>query len=718
MNDINKNIKIFTKVLTIICTCVLINVCLVAFFGYHLPSGTYFKGMGKNLSLLDEDTVANRGKIMDNHGTILAYDVQTYMIVAVLDKDRISSSKETVYVKDKENTAKQLAPVLGCSEDYLLSLFNQDLKQTYLGEYGINLSLDKKNEIIGLKLPGIEFANMTGRYYPYGSLLANTIGYTSFDPKQKQLVGKMGVEKLYNNQLTGTNGHIKYQIDAFGRFLPDSTFDEKVAIDGNNVYLTIDKGIQEMMEQALKGVSNHFNAQEAWGAVVEVETGKILSWAQYPSFDLNNLSDLKNYYNLGFEIPYEVGSTMKPITYAIALETTNLDPENTFDSTPFYIRYYDNGKMERTTSDKAVSSIRNFSNRNWGTISHKDGLMYSANTGIADLMVNYLDTKTYKDYMYRFGFFNPVNSDLFTDDPGVDNMNYPIEYITSGYGQGSTFTMAQLLQAYTAIYGDGSLKKPYMIDKIVDSKNEVVYQGKTQVVGKPISEKTAKKMQELLTHVVEGGGSAAGNYKIPEVKISGKTGTGEIAKGGNYNSNMVTSSVILGMPADNPKVICYYAFVAYDNHALNYAPQYFKQVLRKTATTLGLKDGASEQVNQIVNEGVKMPNVVNYSLDYAYKLFASKKIVPIIIGNGNKIVKQFPNYDEIVYNNRKVFLLSDASEIKIPNLKGYTLKEAKEFFSLIDNVKVVYQGNGKVKNQSLSAGSVINTEETITIELE
>ncbi|MBR6724796.1 MAG: penicillin-binding protein, partial [Erysipelotrichaceae bacterium] len=292
---------------------VIVNVFLVTILKVHIRSNTSLNDYVQSVSNVEERIFASRGNIYDKEGSIVAQDVKTYDIICYLDEERLSSSDETAYVDDPSFTAQALAPILGmdASDIYNILVSNKGLYQIELGTKGRNLSEEQKNQIEAIKgLHGIDFRNSYKRYYPYGDTFSpQLVGFAQSDNTGK-LIGKLGIESYLNDELSGTDGYHSYQRDKHGYILP-GMFEETVnAVNGYDVYLTLDVSIQEALNSALNTTMEAKNASRAWAAVVEIKTGKILAWGQTPSFNPNELKEDDVQVNYGSQLAYEPGSVM------------------------------------------------------------------------------------------------------------------------------------------------------------------------------------------------------------------------------------------------------------------------------------------------------------------------------------------------------------------------------------------------------------------------
>ena len=217
-----------------------------------------------------ETILAKRGTIYDVNGEALAQNVYSYTLIAYLD----SSRGEGNYVRDKEKTAKALATVISMSEENILSLLNKVVYQTEFGSAGKGLTELTKDKILALNLDGIDFTETQKRYYPKGDFLSYTLGYAKSNSDGK-IIGEMGIEALFNDSLTGTDGFKEYQKDLRGYKIANTKEKIQEAEDGNSIYLTIDSNVQFFVEQALEEAINQYDFDEINIVVAGAKTGEI-----------------------------------------------------------------------------------------------------------------------------------------------------------------------------------------------------------------------------------------------------------------------------------------------------------------------------------------------------------------------------------------------------------------------------------------------------------
>jgi penicillin-binding protein 2B len=447
---------------------------------------------------------AERGKIFDRTGMILADNRPVYRIYAIIDETYTASNGDPLYVTDPVKTAKELSPFLHLDESKILNLLKQENK--FQVEFNnIDLSEEEKEEIEKLNLTGIYFTKHMERYYPNGEFASHIIGFNKVN-EDGSIVGAMGIEASCNDTLTGTNGSISYKQDKYAKKLlhPDETI--KQAKDGNHVYLTIDQKIQTFLEDAMSEVQDKYEPEKIMAMVMNPKTGEVLAMSNRPSFNPNIRDNIENWYNDIIAYPFEPGSTMKIFTVAAAIDSGNYNGNELFKSGTY--RYLDN-----------VSPVHD---HNWGVgwdyISFDEGFQRSSNVAMAKLVWEKMGTETFLEYLKKFDFDKLTDIDLTGEIQGRILYQWPSEKVTTSFGQGTTVTPIQLMKAATAVVNDGKMVKPYVISKIVDSATgEIIEKGKTEIVGEPISKETADHVMDLLESVItEEEGTGYGVYNLED----------------------------------------------------------------------------------------------------------------------------------------------------------------------------------------------------------
>ena len=715
MKRSNNRLRFLYILMLTISLLVVVNVFFVVIGKVHIRSGTSLINYIQSVSNVEEKIFASRGNIYDNNGAVVAQDVKTFDIICYLDTDRLSSNDEVAYVDDPLFTAQALAPILemDASDIYAILTSNKDLYQVELGAAGRNLSEEQKNQIESIQgLHGIDFRNSYKRYYPYGEVFSpQLVGFAQSDNTGK-LIGKLGIESYLNDELSGTDGYHSYQRDKYGYILPGMYEETVEAVNGYDVYLTLDASIQEALNTALETTMEAKNASRAWAAVVEIKTGKILAWGQTPSYDPNHLSSDDVQVNYGSQLAYEPGSVMKAVIYSAAMDMGVYDGDRMFDSSP----YCYTATAGRTYSGNQLGCIYNVSRLDWGNIPLDYGLIYSSNVATATLLSQYVGIDNYEEYLNKYHLYQNVSSDGIDEVPGYTNYGLsPVDDITATYGQGSSTTMLQLLQTYTAIFGNGEMIKPYMIEKIVDpNTNTVVYQGSRKVVSNPISRDCAKQMQDLLRRVVSEPDGTCRHYAAKTVDVMGKTGTSEIPLDGGYAEDQNIISCMLGFPYEDPEYMVYFAYVSPETVYYNYEIKPIPDLIDRIALLENLTISEDEMNSEHFIEKYEMPNLLSKTMSEASAVLKDLDLEVIPISDGSRVIEQYPKPKDDVYSYQKVFLLSDGNSMTLPDFTGWTRKDVIDYWNL-SGLSIRMEGYGVAYEQSLAPGSSIDPSVEFTI---
>ncbi|MDF9866821.1 penicillin-binding protein 2B [Bacilli bacterium PM5-3] len=706
----NKAIKALHIAFLVIFFILFINILYINITGKHLVSGADISGYAKEKSIKEIDITAKRGSIYDRNGDVIAKDTYTYTIVAYLNQERYDDiNDKPAHVTNPSEYAKKLAPILKTKEKNILDNLSKDPKkyyQTYLGSAGKGLSLSQKEKIEKLGLTGIEFEEVVSRYYPNGTFASSTIGYATYDEKENKTVGKLGVEATYDELLSGKNGKKKYQVDSSG-YEKKELYQEH-AKDGADVYLTLDNNIQRIVESNMEEMLKTNKAKFALAVVTNAKTNEVLALSNRPTFNPNKLN-IKDYTNPFVSLVFEPGSTMKTFTYAAAMDSKVYDGKAKYYSGPVGIK----------SGGKVVQTIKNYENNNWGTISYDEGFMRSSNTGIVHLFRNYLNTSVYEEYLNKFKFFKKTGIEIAGENNGYKVFDLKQEQYTTGFGQASSITPVQLIQAFSAITNNGTMMKPYITSKIVDSNGEVNKVFKPTEVGKPISKNTSEKMLKLMSKVVENEkGTGYKHYRIDNYKIAGKTGTAEYVKNGKYQTceTCYYTSFLMAAPASDPDIIVY--LVTKDDSSPSYAARskFIKNVSSNTLAYLN-SDQDKKASKKKTNSGVyQIESFINKSIDYSTKKLDNSKVDYFVLGNGKTVLNQSPLPYSKISNSQKVFLLTESKYYNMIDLTGFSKSDVLKYASLL-NIKVETSGKGYVVSQNIKVGKKLSEKNIIKVKL-
>jgi len=700
---LNKNKNATAKIFTLI--FFLFIFVLILRLGYLCLTGKVdginLKSFANKRNTKKETLYALRGNIYDVNGDVLAQTINSYTIIAYLDESRSKDSKVPLHVVNKEDTAEKLATVLDMSKEQILERLNKKAYQVEFGSKGKGLTELQKEAIENLNLSGIDFITTHKRYYPNNNFLSYVIGYTSSD-ENGNMKGLMGIEKQYDEKMTGTNGFVKYQKDLNGYKFPNSNEIRKEKIDGNDVYLTIDSNVQMSLETAINKAQNESSANWIVAVVADAKTGKILGSATSPSFNPNT-KDIKNYLNPLVSYTYEPGSVMKTYSYMAAFENNpTWDPYNTNCETGPY--------------EIGDDTVRDWNKTGWGLIPYSRGYTLSSNTCVANMIKNYLSKQKLMDYYKKLGFGQKTNIDLPNEYTGKVKFRYDVEVVNAGFGQGITTTPIQQIKALTAISNNGVILNPYIVSKTVNSSTkEVTYKAAVKEGEKVASTETINKIKDLMYRVVNSDSSetTGSKYKMDGYDLIGKTGTAQIANprtGKYYDGKYDYITSFSGMyPKDDPKVILYVAFQrSYNSNVL---PQTVQTIVRDTAKYLGIFEEAPE-INKEVTT-YKLGSYKNKTTESVKQALDALGASYVIFGDGNKVISQYPNKNSKVSTKDKVFIFTNGT-ITMPDLTNYSVKEADVVLSKL-GIKHTINASGYIGYQSVSAGTVINSDMEVTL---
>ncbi len=661
---------------------------------------------------------ADRGKILDRNGVVIAEDTISYRVVAVIDPKATTNNKNPRHVVDPLVTAKALAEVIPVSEDRIYEILTQNegkpqdewKYQVEFGSAGRGLSYKQKEMIDTLELDGIVILNEKKRFYPNGTFASHLIGYAQkleelVDGKYiEKTVGKMGIEQTYNDQLTGENGRVEYKADLKGYLLPNSEKMVQSPQDGKNIQLTIDKTIQSFLEESMSDVAKQYSPQSMIAIVADPKTGEILAMSQRPTFDPMTREGLEaNWLNDAIENTIEPGSTMKAFTIAAAVETNNWYPNEQYQSGKYTL-------FDQTIKDH---------NRGigWGRISYLEGFQRSSNTAMA-YQLEIMGYDTFVEYLEKFGFGKKTGIDLPKETTGTILTRYPANVLTTSFGQGSTVTPIQLIQAYTAIANEGKMMQPYIIKEIENpNNNKIELKSEPTVKGKPISKETANTMKQLLASTVTSEEGTAKRFAIDGYEVAGKTGTAEMPKaGGGYadGANEYLYSFLGMAPVDDPQFIMYIAVSKpkLKDKQVGSEPvaQVFKSVMQNSLMYYNIKPSDTAEISYAMLKDYSGKSTEAVSVE-----LANQGINTVVIGQPGKVVSQNPAKNTKLMRGNIVFLKTEGA-ITLPDFKGWSLRNVL-VYKQMSGLPIEIVGEGYVTSQSVSPNQSITDNSPIVVKL-
>lgn len=507
-------------------------------------------------------------KLQPKRGTI--YDRNMRVLAVNLNRESVYANPREI--KNKDQAAEILSSVLGLDKNTVLEKIYKDKGFVWI-KRKINtkeaLQLRKKN------IAGIGFVEESKRFYPNLQSVCHALGSVDIDNK-----GLEGLESLYDNYLKGEGGWLTSMQDAKKNILKSYQEDFLPPKNGYSLVLTIDDVIQNIAERELYKMYDKYNAKGASIIVMDPKTGDILALANYPNFDLNNISKrpTEAVRNRAINDFFEPGSIFKIVTASAILEENAVKLDDKFDC--------ENGAWK-------IGKRVLHDHRPHGILTFKEVIEKSSNIGTVKAASILGPEKMYK-YMRLFGFYERTGIDL----PGeVVGMNRPLSGWTSSsmyaipMGQEVTSTAIQLARAISVIADNGFLVKPRIVKQIVDEDGEVIKDFPPQVSRKVISPQTAAKMRGILMGVVETG--TGQKAKMEEFSSGGKTGTAQkVDPGGTYSHNRFVASFIGFAPVSKPVLAV--AVCVDEPHPVYFggdvAAPVFRNVVDESLKHLNIKD--------------------------------------------------------------------------------------------------------------------------------
>ncbi|MDR2832810.1 MAG: penicillin-binding protein 2, partial [Streptococcaceae bacterium] len=523
---------------------------------------------------------ARRGTIYDRYGNPIAQDATSYSLYAVLSKGFVGVGNTPLFAQPSEFT--KLADIIHKHldipvEDALKQLNTNERKsenetavfQVQFGTKGNNISISTKNAIEAdmkaAELHGLYFNETPSRIYPNGEFASFFIGRAiprNNDDGSISLVGEEGIEQAWNDILRGTDGQSTFKRDANGNPTPGSEKIVKPAVDGQDIYTTIDQRLQTFLETKMDEVNNLYQPETMQATLMDAKTGEILAISQRPSFNpdtgaltVDKPEDM-NWRNQAYEDSFEPGSTMKMVTIAAAIEQNKYDQNATYQA----------GTISLFNGDTTINDW-DYSKTGAHTLNFRQAFTWSSNVGMVRLW-QMMGEAGLQKYMQSFLFGQSTNSGFITENRGrlANLAESPVNGAMSAFGQAMTTTNFQMMRAYSAFGNKGVMLQPQFISKIVDTSNNTARLAQPEVLGQPIKASTASEVLDVMRGVTtEEWGTARSHgeplYYVNGMNIASKTGTAQIADDntGKYLTGELDylNSVVVMAPAEDPQFILY-----------------------------------------------------------------------------------------------------------------------------------------------------------------
>lgn len=635
---------------------------VLAFFGIFLRlfflqvvKGEEYKKDGEKQYKSKYKVLAKRGRIISNDGEILAFDGEDYAIA--LDPTLVKDEN----VDKLMDLFKKNLPDLDTDKVKRDIILKKNSKSKYLKvnyKLGYNERKAIEDELDAAKYlsSGVFFEPSFSRNYIKNEIFQEMIGFLDSEGK-----GAYGIEKFYNEELTGTDGVVEGMKNP-GNFLTVDAIKNKKSVsvqNGNNIILTIDSILQDTMDAELKRAFEKYSAASTMGILMEVETGRILAMSSYPK--ASNNAEVKN--RLITDM-FEPGSIFKPVTVAMGLDTGVITPNSTLYSAG-YIKVYDRIIKDSSEAPKGTKTI-------------EDLVAYSGNVGMV-VIGSRIDAKVFHNYLDRVGMGKKTGIDTFAEmSPKLLSLKdlTAVRKSNVSFGQGIAMTQIQMITSINAVVNNGKLMKPYLVDRLEDDRGNIIKQNSPVVVRKVFEDDTSRRVRQYMEAVVTKG--TGKGVQIKGYRIGGKTGTAQKSGLKGYDNRKYFSSFIAFFPVDYPKYIILISInepkVGGKHHGSEVALPSVRNVLEKLIKYRGIspegnieesrKEKAVEQkpmkdLKKLLNEfnNNKMPDLTGLSLREIISIYPQIKFPKYKITGNGSVVEQYPSPGTKLDKNSEVRII-------------------------------------------------------------
>ena len=728
----NRIIQTRSFVLMILMGVVMFVLLFFRLFDLQITRHEELQGKAVNQQTRRTVVTANRGTIYDAGGNILAISSSAETIIlSPLEIDNAVNDTEDPVSWTKESLAAGLAEILGKDASAIRKRMDNVKSQYEV----IQLRADEdtaakvRSYVDENKIAGVHLVADTKRYYPYGSLAAQVIGFVG-----DENTGLYGLEAYYEKELEGQSGLVISSKDQAENDMLYTYEQYFAAKNGSDLTLTLDTTIQYYLEKGIESMVDKFSAANgASGIVMDAKTGGILAMASYPNYDLNDfltVSDqtlqeriergestvadmqLLQWRNKALNDTYEPGSTFKILTLSAALEE---------------------GVVDKTTTVNCGGSV----NISGYTIhcSNKNGhglqtLVQSVGNSCNPAFINYglrIGSEKFYEYMRSFGLMNTTGIDLGGEAVGVfaaDSSFTQLDLACYAFGQNFTVTPLALIAAQAACINGGYLHTPYLVERITDSDGNVTYRHDDTPVRQVISEQTSATVRECLEYVVASG--TGKNGQVAGYRVGGKTGTADKGQTGD-----VVVSFLCFAPADDPQVIMLItmdtpsrATGTYVSGGNMVAPT-ASTVMAEILPYLGVEPSYSAE--ELLGMDTTVPNVIGMSVEEAKAKLKDRALSYKIVGDGETITDQTPAGGAIIPGKSSVILYvgeeKSTDKCVVPHLIGKTPSEANTTATAA-GLLIRFSGTTgsesssvRVLSQSIDEGTEVEAGTVITVQL-
>ncbi len=709
----------------------------------QLADSEKYKAQAEKNQLHDTEISAERGLIYDANGTVLAKSASVWKVYIKPSEIENEDFKNDLCRKLADITGVELESIKEKADKnqyaYLIVKRQIELaEKEKIAElltkyYAYSVLEENDNGTIERVEKRIYYSSAIGldpdvkRYYPYGTLASNLIGFTGTDD-----IGRSGIELKYDTTLTGTPGRIITAQNGKSDVMSQEFETVYDAVQGTSLVLTVDEVIQRYLEDALEQAYFDSKGKGAYGIVMDVDTGAILAMASMANYDLNNPQSLSDeekadleelfpddiaarnaarnnilysrWRNFIVSDSYEPGSVFKIITAAAALE------EN---AVPVDMTYSCSGKIQ--VSDRTIKCHKRTGH---GSQTLKDGLMNSCNPFFITVGQK-LGKEKFFEYFEAFGFTEKTGVDLPAEPMPVAGVNYHaldsmgiVELSSSSFGQSFQVTPIQMITAISAIANGGHLMTPYLVQTQLDENGNVVKETAPVERRQVISEQTAATVADMMEAVVSSG--TGKNAYVAGYRVAGKTGTSQKLTIGVGSGKYVASFGCFA-PADDPEIAVLILIdepVGQFNGGQICTPV-AAQVIENTLEYMGVERQYTEDELELLDTNA--PNLVGSAVADAKAMLQKDGFEVKVVGEGETVLNQVPAYNQTMPQNGVIVLYTENTEerikVKVPDLRLMSVSQANKV-ALSSGLNIKISGN------VLNSGELVSYDQSIAPEEE
>lgn len=717
---------------------------VVSLFRWQIVRGEELSARAIDQSLQSTTVPAMRGTIYDSTGTkVLATSASVWTVV--LEPNYLNGNDEGSEAL-RRTVAKGLSEILEMDEEEIYEKTGERSYFSYLKRRIESDTRDEINEFLKKNKisNGVRMIADFKRYYPYGTVASNVLGFTGYDSQ-----GLDGLELYYDEELRGTAGRLVTAKNAKGTNMPFEYEQYNGAQNGNDLVLTINETVQSILEKYLaEGVEKYKVKHGAVAVMMNVNTGAIVALAANPNYDPNDpytiqdetiLKEIaalpeaeqeqatinawyKQWRNKAVSDTYYPGSVFKMCTGAMGLEEGVVTEQSTFTCT---------GNIAVEGVKDGISCWKHVGH---GTETFEQGLYNSCNPWFIHLG-SLLGAETFCKYREAFGMTQQTGIDL----PGeavnlyhdVEDMG-PAELATEAFGQNFSITPIQMITACAAIANGGYLVKPHMVERIVDSEGNIVKTADTGYRRQVISQKTAESITSIL-HFNAYHGTASGG-QVAGYRVCGKTGTSEKMDKWNQDRSkpmQYIASYCGFAPVEDPQYALLVYFDEPDGAANGgltggnaVAGPIFAKMMGEVLPYLGVEAKYTEE--EYENLDMVSPSVVGMTLSEAYQYLDEMGLSYSVVGDEDEattVTQQIPESGSDLPKGGTVVLYTKNYEesetmVEVPDFKDYDMANCA-YLAGINNVQISVEGavsdTAKVTMQDIPAGTQVKQGTVITL---